>query len=137
MHRIVLYACEHGTALSAAASVPNMLHASQSCHGVSSNALVLLGTGLLPCLLKQHVRDPERKRQHLEWQPEMPCRPADEHVTGSLHKARSTVTALLQCAKQCARNKQMIAEPARDSSQKVCCVGKVRAASRHNLTQHQ
>ena len=46
MHLIVLYACGHGAALPAAASVPNMFHADKGCCGVLSNALVLLGTGL-------------------------------------------------------------------------------------------
>jgi len=69
-----------------------------------SNTLFCWVQDCLPYLLKRHVLDPERKRQHLEYQPEMPCRPADEHVTGTLHKARSSVTALVQCTQEHARN---------------------------------
>ena len=43
--RMVLGACVHGTALSAAASVPSMLHATNSCCGELSNTVLLLGTG--------------------------------------------------------------------------------------------
>jgi hypothetical protein len=52
MHQNGLYACAHGTALSAAASVSSMLHANESCCGVLSNALFLLSTRLLTLSLE-------------------------------------------------------------------------------------
>lgn len=62
----------------------------------------------------------------------MPSPLAGEHVIETLHAGRSSVTALIQGAEKHARGEQMLAEPAWDNYQEVCCVEKLRTSACHH-----